>query len=520
MAKHSVTHFADSQIYNKPHLILPDNLQQICSYLDKRNGSTVWKDEIVNAAIKSNLAAKEYKESLSYGESENCDTKLYTVENGIAYLNIEGTLTYKPTMFSMLCGGMSYLELQDAVKQIAQDSGIKTVVMTVDSGGGEAYGAFETSRLIKKELKRSNKKIITYVDGMMASAAYALGCCSDEIIMNPDAQVGSIGVVIKLTDESEHQAMEGEKDIWIYAGDNKVPFDAEGHFKQEFLDRLQLSVDETYSEFIGLVGEMRNLPYSAIAATQANVFRSSQALSIRLADKIMTRSDFESYLADVNNSTKVSAPYGVDSSDNDYYEPYDGCGDKKKHSSAEAETSNKELSLASDVTSESLTNQELTTNSGDQSLENLEELLVMRAEVENTKLQMAEMAAQLEQLSALKAQAEAQAAQLASEKLMREKEEKLQALSAFNFIDESQKAALADFAMVNKEMGTALFAMFAKANEAIDIAANEVVAVKEAFASEQGVDTALDVQPEAEKSAQDVIQERIAAKAKAAQATK
>ena len=356
MAKHSVTRFADSQIYNKPHLILPDNLQQICSYLDKRNGSTVWKDEIVNAAIKSNLAAKEYKESLSYGESENCDTKLYTVENGIAYLNIEGTLTYKPTMFSMLCGGMSYLELQDAVKQIAQDSGIKTVVMTVDSGGGEAYGAFETSRLIKKELKRSNKKIITYVDGMMASAAYALGCCSDEIIMNPDAQVGSIGVVIKLTDESEHQAMEGEKDIWIYAGDNKVPFDADGHFKQEFLDRLQLSVDETYSEFIGLVGEMRNLPYSAIAATQANVFRSSQALSIRLADKIMIRSDFESYLADVNNSTKVSAPYGVDSSDNDHYQPYDGCGDKKKHSSAEAETSNKELSLASDVTSESLTN--------------------------------------------------------------------------------------------------------------------------------------------------------------------
>lgn len=509
MAKHSVTRFADSQIYNKPHLILPDNLQQICSYLDKRNGSAVWKDELIDAAVKSNLAAKEYKESLSYGESECSDAKIYTVENGVAYLNIEGTLTYKPTMFSMLCGGMSYLELQDAVKQIAQDSGIKTVVMTVDSGGGEAYGAFETSRLIKKELKRSNKKIITYVDGMMASAAYALGCCADEIIMNPDASVGSIGVVIKLTDESEHQAMEGEKDIWIYAGDNKVPFDAEGHFKQEFLDRLQTSVDETYSEFIGLVGEMRNLPYSAIAATQANVFRSSQAIGIRLADKIMTRSDFEAYLADVNNSTKVSAPYGVDSGDNDYYEPYDGCG-KKKHESAETEeTPNQELSLASDIISESLTNKE---NSGDQSLENLEELLAMKAEFETTKLQMAEMAAQVEQLNALKAQAEAQAAQLASEKLMREKEEKLQALSSFSFIDESQKAALADFAMGNKEMGAALFSMFAKANEAIDLAASEVVAVKEAFAAEQGVDTALDVVVEAEKSAQDIIAERIAAK--------
>jgi hypothetical protein len=136
----------------------------------------------------------------------------------------------------------------------------------------------------------------------------------------------------------------------------------------------------------------------------------------------------------------------------------------------------------------------------------------MKAEFETTKLQMAEMAAQVEQLNALKAQAEAQAAQLASEKLMREKEEKLQALSAFSFIDDSQKAALADFAMGNKEMGAALFSMFAKANEAIDLAASEVVAVKEAFAAEQGVDTALDVVVEAEKSAQDIIAERIAAK--------
>ena len=89
MAKHSVTRFADSQIYNKPHLILPDNLQQICSYLDKRNGSAVWKDELIDAAVKSNLAAKEYKESLNYGESECSDAKIYTVENGVAYLNIE-----------------------------------------------------------------------------------------------------------------------------------------------------------------------------------------------------------------------------------------------------------------------------------------------------------------------------------------------------------------------------------------------------------------------------------------------
>lgn len=507
MAKHKVTRFADSQVYNKPHLILPDNLQQICSYLETRNGMSVWKDELIDAAVKSNALAEEYKESLGYGESESGCSHLYSVENGIAYLNIEGTLTYKPTLFSMMCGGISYLELQDAAKEIAEDSGIKTVVMTVDSGGGEAYAAFQTSRLIKETLSAANKKVITYVDGMMASAAYVLGCSANEVIMNPDAQTGSIGVVVKLVDTAVMKEQKGIKDVYIYAGDKKVPFDDEGHFKKDFLDRLQTSVDETYLEFVNHVSEMRNIPTKDVVATQADVFRSNKAIELGLADKVMTRFEFEEYLSTLTNAEETELPYTVKPNhhEDDDEDEQAGCGKKKKTSHQE---------LTSESVSESLTN-----ISGDQSLENLEELLVMKAEVEYTKLQMAEMAAQLEQLTTLKAQAEAQAAQLASEKLMREKEEKLQALSAFNFIDESQKAALADFAMVNKEMGTALFAMFAKANEAIDIAANEVVAVKEAFASEQGVDTALDVQPEAEKSAQDIIAERIAAK-KAQQATK
>lgn len=508
MAKHKVTRFADSQVYNKPHLILPDNLQQICSYLETRNGMSVWKDELIDAAVKSNALAEEYKESLGYGESESGCSHLYSVENGIAYLNIEGTLTYKPTLFSMMCGGISYLELQDAAKEIAEDSGIKTVVMTVDSGGGEAYAAFQTSRLIKETLSAANKKVITYVDGMMASAAYVLGCSADEVIMNPDAQTGSIGVVVKLVDTAVMKEQEGIKDVYIYAGDKKVPFDDEGHFKKDFLDRLQTSVDETYLEFVNHVSEMRNIPTKDVIATQADVFRSNKAIELGLADKVMTRFEFEEYLSTLTNAEETELPYTVKPNhhEDDDEDEQAGCGKKKKTSHQE---------LTSESVSESLTN-----ISGDQSLENLEELLAMKAEFETTKLQMAEMAAQVEQLNALKAQAEAQAAQLASEKLMREKEEKLQALSAFSFIDDSQKAVLADFAMSNKEMGTALFAMFAKANEAIDIAANEVVAVKEAFASEQGVDTALDVQPEAEKSAQDVIQERIAAKAKAAQATK
>ena len=469
---------------------------------------SVWKEELIDAAVKSNALAEEYKESLGYGESESGCSHLYSVENGIAYLNIEGTLTYKPTLFSMMCGGISYLELQDAAKEIAEDSGIKTVVMTVDSGGGEAYAAFQTSRLIKETLSAANKKVITYVDGMMASAAYVLGCSADEVIMNPDAQTGSIGVVVKLVDTAVMKEQEGIKDVYIYAGDKKVPFDDEGHFKKDFLDRLQTSVDETYLEFVNHVSEMRNIPTKDVVATQADVFRSNKAIELGLADKVMTRFEFEEYLSTLTNAEETELPYTVKPNhhEDDDEDEQAGCGKKKKTSHQE---------LTSESVSESLTN-----ISGDQSLENLEELLAMKAEFEANKQQMAELSAQIEQLNALKAQAEEQAAKLAAEKLAHQKAEKMQSLEAYNFMDAAQKEALVDFAMANESMGSMLFSMFAKANEAIGLAAQEVVAVKEAFGSEKGVDTALDVVVEAEKSAQEVIQERIAAKAKAAQATK
>ena len=458
---------------------------------------SVWKDELIDAAVKSNALAEEYKESLGYGESESCCGHLYSVENGIAYLNIEGTLTYKPTFFSMMCGGISYLELQDAAKEIAEDSGIKIVVLNIDSGGGEAYSCFSTAKYLKDTLNNSGKKIITYVDGMMASAAYALGCSADEVIMNPDAQTGSIGVVVKLVDTAVMKEQEGIKDVYIYAGDKKVPFDDEGHFKKDFLDRLQTSVDETYLEFVNHVSEMRNIPTKDVVATQADVFRSNKAIELGLADKVMTRFEFEEYLSTLTNAEETELPYTVKPNhhEDDDEDEQAGCGKKKKTSHQE---------LTSESVSESLTN-----ISGDQSLENLEELLAMKAEFEANKQQMAELSAQIEQLNALKAQAEEQAAKLAAEKLAHQKAEKMQSLEAYNFMDAAQKEVLVDFAMANESMGSMLFSMFAKANEAIGLAAQEVVAVKEAFGSEKGVDTALDVVVEAEKSAQEVIQERI-----------
>ena len=482
MHKHRVTRFAAKNLYNSPHLITQDALSSICAYVEMRNSGVAWNDNV---------------ESLCLSDDKNFTPSKYTVENGIATIVIDGTLTAKPTMFSMLCGGTSYEELSRIADEIAEDISITHVVLMISSGGGEAYSCFSTAAYIKNTLKNSGKTLITYVDGLMASAAYAIGCISDEVVVNPDSQTGSIGVVVSLMDNSKELEMEGLKPVWVYAGDSKIPYAEDGSFKQEFLDDLQNSVNFTYNNFTRHVSEMRGISVEDIVKTQAKLFKSPDAISLGLADKQMTIFEFADYLASIVNTGEVELPESKPSH-HEGGEDHDedaGCGKKKKTSHQE---------LTSESVSESLTN-----ISGDQSLENLEELLAMKAEFEANKQQMAELSAQIEQLNALKAQAEEQAAKLAAEKLAHQKAEKMQSLEAYNFMDAAQKEALVDFAMANESMGSMLFSMFAKANEAIGLAAQEVVAVKEAFGSEKGVDTALDVVVEAEKSAQEVIQERI-----------
>lgn len=78
--------------------------------------------------MEANKQAVENK-TMMFGDcSDPAEDKFYTVENGVAFIDIQGTLTYKPTIFSMLCGGCSYVQLQDASKEIAEDVSISHVV--------------------------------------------------------------------------------------------------------------------------------------------------------------------------------------------------------------------------------------------------------------------------------------------------------------------------------------------------------------------------------------------------------
>lgn len=215
---------------------------------------------------------------------------------GCGVLSVSGVLTAKPQPYKALCGLTDYRSLISEMEAYVK-SGKKTVVMVLESDGGEAYGVFSAAKRIRKLADEHNIKLIGYVDGNCCSAAYALGSVCHELISHDESfSIGSIGVVIKLLNDSKKLEKEGYSRTYVYAGNNKIPFSQDGSFKQDFLDDLQESVNATYQNFVSHVATYRPLTKQQIIDTQAKVYNADKALSLKLVDKLMTQEQFLNYL--------------------------------------------------------------------------------------------------------------------------------------------------------------------------------------------------------------------------------
>ena len=274
-----------SKVFNTPQLMQVSQFESIVEYLNAR-----CEDDIESGG----------------GPTESNNRYSYNPDMQVAVMDIEGPLTYKPiTFMGMDCGGASYQTLKEDFTYLVEQ-GVKTVAFNADSPGGEAFQLFPTASYIRKLADANGVKIITYVDGLAASAMYGLASISDEIIMAPSAEVGSIGVVVRLMNDSKALEMNGYQRTFIKAGASKVPFGEDGEFRKEFLEDIQDKVDVLYEEFTGFVAEHRNMSVDKVRSTEAKTFLPEKALQLGLADKVMSVEDFYMYLADTAQANKGS----------------------------------------------------------------------------------------------------------------------------------------------------------------------------------------------------------------------
>ena len=289
------------QVFNTPQLVLADDLQAIAQFLVNRANGVEMDSEYVN--VKDDTPKFE----LSTNPTEEDVIKYERAINGISedgttgYLDVTGTLVAKHDDFNACMGFTSYEKLYSQFeKQV--DMGIEKVVLNVDSGGGEARTAFEMADQFKALAVENNIPIYAYVDGLSASAAFLWSSIADEIIARPDSEIGSVGVVVQLVNNSKMLENKGITRKFITYGENKVPFDDSGEFTTRFIQSIQDKVNKTGLQFNKFIARNRNMQVEDVIATQAEVYDAEDALAVGFIDKIMTKSEFyDNYLPKLSN---------------------------------------------------------------------------------------------------------------------------------------------------------------------------------------------------------------------------
>lgn len=266
-----------SKLHNTPHLITPEAFSVVLDYFEYRNGD-------------------EFKMMIPTDKAER---PVGATSGDIGVLMVDGSLTYKPVM--TMCGeaGTSYQSLVAQVEQMA-DEGIKTIVMEVTSGGGEASHVFQAAEDIRAICDENGIKLVGYADTMAASAAYALIAICDEVIANPSASLGSIGCVVALLDTSKAMEQAGLKRIFITSGESKVPFAEDGSFKKEFLDEIQEDVNRLNADFAVHVEKYTGIDVATVMGFEAKVFSADEAVKRGLANQVMTNKQFAAYVASLH----------------------------------------------------------------------------------------------------------------------------------------------------------------------------------------------------------------------------
>lgn len=200
--------------------------------------------------------------------------------------------------------GVIYGEMYDEIDlrlNIAEnDPAVKAIVLRVSSPGGSV----SASDQIYHRLSACEKPLYSFMSGVAASGGYYVSVACDEIIAEPTAITGSIGVIMQsfnfkglLTDKL------GISPLTIKSGQKKDWPSTFGEVTQEQLDYIDSKlIRPAYDRFVDLVNDGRPLLDRAavVALADGSIYDAQEAVEKGLVDRIGYLDDVVNRIAEEN----------------------------------------------------------------------------------------------------------------------------------------------------------------------------------------------------------------------------
>jgi signal peptide peptidase SppA len=201
--------------------------------------------------------------------------------NGVAIVEIRGTLSkYERYGF-----GPSTIMLTDLIQRATIDPSVKTIILWIDSPGGEVAGTIELANAVQDATK--SKPVFAMVDGLCASAAYLVASQATKIFVTTHMDlIGSMAVFMLSIDSSRMLDQLGIKVIRIRSGDLKGIGNGVAISDDE-RDYLQSLVDQQAEAFASYVAAGRGKKRSDVQPLMTGaIWTATEAGKLGLIDGI------------------------------------------------------------------------------------------------------------------------------------------------------------------------------------------------------------------------------------------
>ena len=194
----------------------------------------------------------------------------------------------------MFRSGLTLNSLDKLINKLFSDKKCPAVALIINSPGGSPTQSSLISERIISKSKEKKKKVLAFVEDVAASGGYWLACAADEIFIDQNSVVGSIGVISPGFGFVELIKKFGIERRVYTSGKSKSfldPFKAE---KKEDIKRLKIIQEQIHENFISYVKNRRGLKIKKNQETEifSGLFWVGQkAIDLGLADEIGSMHD-------------------------------------------------------------------------------------------------------------------------------------------------------------------------------------------------------------------------------------
>lgn len=231
-------------------------------------------------ALRADALAWDYwrgNEATTHKEDE-------TVPQGVAVVEIRGGLSLHPSWW-----GDSYDDVISCVTNAYAD-GAHTVVLDIDSPGGEAAGCVEAGRELRRIATEAGGRLIAFANAIAYSAAYALAVAADHVAVLPSGGAASVGCIAGLASFAKMNERVGVDVALVRSGAKKCTGHPDEPIDPDAVAALQAAVDETATKFGTFVAERRGLSLETVLGFEGEAMTATKALATGMVDSLATYS--------------------------------------------------------------------------------------------------------------------------------------------------------------------------------------------------------------------------------------